>query len=79
MKRGSDIYPKSNYAVFHIQEFCISGCDNNEVYKVLSVEKKWLKVVNNAIDGIGLWWLMIVNFPKFLRRNQPTDTHDRLD
>ena len=60
-KRGSDIYRKSNYATFYIklrQDFCISGCDDNKVYKVLSVEKKSLKVVNNTIDDIGLWWLL---------------------
>ena len=41
-KRGSDIYHKSNYAAFYIklrQDFCISSCDDNKVYKVLSVTK----------------------------------------
>ena len=41
-KRGSDIYRKSHYATFCIklrQDFCISGYDDNKVYKVLSVEK----------------------------------------
>ena len=50
----ADIYRKSNYSTFYIQDFCISSCDDNEVYKVLSVEKNSLKVVNNAIDDIGL-------------------------
>ena len=58
-KRGSDIYRDPSIAnlTFYIklrQDFCISGCDDNKVYKVLSVEKKSLKVVNNTIDDIGL-------------------------
>ena len=40
--------------LFTFQISVISGCDDNKVYKVLSVKKKSLKVVINTTDDIGL-------------------------
>ena len=57
-KRGSDIYHKFTYATFHHklqQDYYISESDNG-LYKVLPVERKSLKVVNNTLT-IGVWSL----------------------